>query len=249
MVSKTSLWRRASAGRFHAVCAVLAVGLSAATGAQPTTDNIAAGKATAKGPQLAIRGFVSEETLPGLFSFRRCEGNRLVPRAFMLNDLTPNRLVFSGIVEVRKVRREFDRPLYVELRGQLTDKTVNAQRFGRAVGHVESCADIQSATPAQATLYAEGDDPVAWRFVASNAGARLEIVGEKPIRFPAAAFASPQIQGATRTYDAWSRDDGGSVRIEVSEQICVHGGKEAAYGARMLVRFGSRSFEGCAARY
>lgn len=210
---------------------------------------VGASSVSAAGAEMKVlRGFVSEETLPGIFTFRRCEGSKLLPRPFLLSDLTFDQALFAGIVEVRKSRQDADRPLYVEFRGDGTDKAVSARKFDRAVGHVESCDGATRDVPADATLHAEGDDP-AWRFIARPAGARLEVVGEKPIRYPAAPFASPMVAGATRTYDAWSRDDGGSIRIEVIEQMCAHSGKETAYGARVLARVGSRTFEGCAARY
>jgi uncharacterized membrane protein len=66
---------------------------------------------------------------------------------------------------------------------------------------------------------------------------------------PAAPFGSPAADGKMRVYDAWSSQDGGTVRIELTEEMCSDGRSETAYGARVTLRYGSRSFEGCAARF
>ncbi len=196
-----------------------------------------------------LQGFVSEETLPGLLTFRRCQAGKLVARPFLVEDVTTNRSVLAGVMAVRQTQMDRDRPLYVEFRGALSDKLVMAQRFERAVGYVESCAAALQVTSADAVLFAEGMDPTSWRFVSNAAGARLLVSGAKPIRFAAKDLANPVVNGATKIYDAWSRLDGGSIRIEITEQACVDPGAETAFGARAVVRSGSRVFEGCAAKF
>ena len=37
--------------------------------------------------------------------------------------------------------------------------------------------------------------------------------------------------------------------LEITEQMCSDGHSETAYGATAFVRIGSRTFEGCAARF
>jgi uncharacterized membrane protein len=80
-------------------------------------------------------------------------------------------------------------------------------------------------------------------------GAQLERPGQKPVRFPAAAFAAPAKTPESRVVDAWSPQDGGSIRLELTEQMCSDGRSESAYGARVMLRYGSTTYEGCAARF
>ena len=69
------------------------------------------------------------------------------------------------------------------------------------------------------------------------------------MRFPAAPFLAPPKGAGTRVIDAWSSLDGGTVRVEITEQMCSDGRSETAYGATVMLRYGSRSYEGCAARF
>ena len=70
------------------------------------------------------------------------------------------------------------------------------------------------------------------------------------VRFPPAAFApSASGRNAPRVIDAWSAQDGGTIRVEIAEQMCSDGRSETAYGATTSVRYGSRTYEGCAARF
>ncbi len=196
-----------------------------------------------------LQGFVSEETLPGLLTFRRCQAGKLVPRPYLVEDTTANRSVLAGVMAVRETQMDRERPLYVEFHGHLSDKLVKAQRFERAIGFVENCAAALQVGTVDAVLFAEGMNPVSWRFVSNAAGARLLAMGAKPIRFAAKDFSAPVVDGATKIYDAWSRLDGGSIRVEITEQACVDPSAETAFGARAVVRSGSRVFEGCAARF
>jgi uncharacterized membrane protein len=140
------------------------------------------------------------------------------------------------------------RPLYLEFRGDVAGAVATARQFQRAIGHAESCAAAPKAVAAGTRLLASGEDP-PWRFVATPTGAQLQMPGQKPVRFPGASFASPSTNSKARTYDAWSPQDGGTVHVEVVEEMCSDGRSETAYGARVTLRYGSRSFEGCAARF
>jgi uncharacterized membrane protein len=104
------------------------------------------------------------------------------------------------------------------------------------------------STPNGLRLWATGQEPT-WQLVVTAREARLERPGESPVRFPAAPFAAAAKPAATRTIDAWSTLDGGTVRVEITEQMCTDGRSETAYGASVTLRYGSRAYEGCVARY
>ncbi len=142
---------------------------------------------------------------------------------------------------------ESGRPLYVEFRGDIAGPVVTARQFQRALGTVASCATAPSDIAAGARLWAFGAEP-AWRFVLTTGGGQFERPGQKPVRFPAAAFAAPA-QAQSRVVDAWSPQDGGTIRLELTEQMCSDGRSETAYGARVTLRYGSTTYEGCAARF
>ncbi len=194
-----------------------------------------------------FRGFASAGPL-GVILFQPCEGKTLSPRTFKVEDNTPDGALMAGIDDVRAIMLNSGRPLYVEFRGDAKGILVTARQFQRAVGTAESCIDAPRDIPASVRFWAQGGDP-GWRFVATAQGAQLERPGEKPARFPAAPFLAPSKGEGTRVVDAWSSLDGGTVRVEVTEEMCSDGRSETAYGARVMLRYGSRSYEGCAARF
>lgn len=197
----------------------------------------------------ALHGFVSEETLPGILSFRRCQGGKLVSLPYLLDDLTVNRSLLGGVMAVRDAQMNRDRPMYVEFRGVLGDKLVTVHRFERAIGYLESCAVALQASPVDATLFAEGMNPSAWRFVSNAAGTRLLLPGAKPLRFESKDFMTPRTEEGKKIYDAWSRLDGGTIHLEITEQACVDIASETAFGAQAVLRAGHQIYEGCAARF
>jgi uncharacterized membrane protein len=69
------------------------------------------------------------------------------------------------------------------------------------------------------------------------------------VRFPAAAFTALAKPSSPRVADAWSPQDGGSIRLELTEELCSDGRSESAFGARATLRYGSTTYEGCAARF
>jgi uncharacterized membrane protein len=192
-----------------------------------------------------LRGFASAGPF-GVMLFQPCEGKKVSVRALKVEDATPDGALTAGVDAVRKIMLDSGRPLYVEFRGDVAGLAVTARQFRRALGTVESCG-ANAVTPGT-RLLAGGDEP-PWRFVLSASGAQLERPGLKPVRFPAAAFAQPHKTGAGRVFDAWSPQDGGTIRLEIVEQMCSDGRSESAYGARATLRYGSQSFEGCAALY
>lgn len=200
-----------------------------------------------------LRGFVTEDLVRGVLLFQRCNAAAPSPVFSTLADKTPDQALTTAVSEIRQTMRDSsNRSVYVEFRadgGAAAPTSTTAVSLLRVVGHVESCRmPVAGEVPAAARIFAEGRDP-AWRFVQTPAGARFELRGAQPVRFPAAAFASPIVEGNKRTYDAWSSQDGGTIRLEITEQLCSDPGAEAAYGARVLVRVGSFSAVGCAARF
>ncbi len=193
-----------------------------------------------------LRGFVSNGP-EGLLLFQACNGAQLSQQTTKINDKTPDEALTTGTVAVREIMLDSGRPLYVEFRGDVAGPIATARQFQRAIGHVETC----TAAPREAAatrLLASGEDP-PWRFVATATAARLEWPGARPVRFPGAPFKASAVDGKARVYDAWSPQDGGTIRIEFVEEMCSDGRSETAYGARVTLRYGSRSFEGCAARF
>ncbi len=123
-----------------------------------------------------------------------------------------------------------------------------ARQFQRALGTVTSCESAPTDIAPGTRLWANGDEP-AWRFVLSASGGQFERHGHQPMHFPAAAFTAPAKTPAGRVFDAWSPQDGGSIRLELTEQMCSDGRSESAFGARVTLRIGSITYEGCAARF
>jgi uncharacterized membrane protein len=194
-----------------------------------------------------LRGFASLG-LNGLILFQPCEGSKLSARTLKVEDATPDTALTVGIDDVRRIMLESGRPLYVEFRGDVAGIVATARQFQRALGTVTSCESAPTDIAAATRLWAAGDDP-PWRFVLTSSGAQLERPGQKPVRFPAAAFAGPVKTPTGRVVDAWSPLDGGSIRLELTEQMCSDGRSESAYGARVTLRYGSTTYEGCAARF
>ena len=194
-----------------------------------------------------FRGFVTDGPA-GLLVFQSCQGASLGPRASKLSDKSPDTALTAGVAAVRQVMEDAGRPLYVEFAGDAAGPVVTVRRFRRAVGHVLSCASAPRDIPTGARLHASGADP-AWRFVATPEGGRLELTDGKVVRFPASAFNAPHAADRTQRFDAWSAQDGGTVRIEVTEEMCVDERAETANGARVALRYSSTSVEGCAARF
>jgi hypothetical protein len=195
------------------------------------------------------RGFVIEAMVPGVYFFQRCDGKSQSPKSVALLDKTPERALSAAVEELRQtMSNAASRALYVEIRTTPDKQGLAATRFLRSVGHVEACDSAPRNLPVDARIYAEGREP-GWTFVQTAAGARFQIQGQKPIRFPAAAFAAPGSDKSSRIFDAWSPQDGGSIRFELTEQLCVDPSAEIAAGARVTVRVGSFSVEGCALRF
>jgi uncharacterized membrane protein len=194
-----------------------------------------------------LRGFASLG-LNGLVLFQPCEGRKLSARTFKVEDATPDTALTAGIDDVRKIMLESGRPLYVEFRADVAGIVAKARQFQRALGTVTSCESAPTDIAAATRLWAAGEEP-PWRFVLTASGAQLERPGQKAVRFPAAAFAVPAKTPAGRVFDAWSPQDGGSIRLELIEQMCSDGRSESAYGARATLRLGSSTYDGCAARF
>lgn len=193
------------------------------------------------------RGFASPGPL-GVILFQACQGKEPARNVTKIEDGTPDSALSAGLDAVRAIMLEAGRPIYVEFRGAPTAKGIKATHFVRASGTLDSCAAALNSVPAGTRLWAGGQDPT-WQLVGASREARLERVGEKPVRFPAAPFAPPAKPTTMRTIDAWSAVDGGTVRVELSVEICSDGSSETAYGAKATLRYGSTTYEGCAAQF
>lgn len=190
-----------------------------------------------------LRGFVME-SLSGL-SFTRC-GSKA---AASVVDKSPDESLQRAVGAVRPVMSQQDRPIYVELRGTLAGNTLTVHRLHRLVGHVADCSSLPTDVPANARLAAVGTE-APWGFTATPTGATFTRLGQPPVRFAAGAFAKPSVvDGASRSFDAWSQQDGGTIRITFTEGLCKDLGGEAVYGAQVTARLGAQTFEGCASRF
>jgi uncharacterized membrane protein len=194
-----------------------------------------------------LRGFASLG-LNGLILFQPCDGRKLAPRTLKVEDATPESTLTAGIDDVRRIMLESGRPLYVEFRGDVAGLVATARQFQRALGTVATCDNAPADIAAGTRLWVSGEDP-SWRFVLTPGGAQLIRPGQKPVRFPAAAFAALGKPAKSQVVDAWSPQDGGSIRLELTEGLCSDGRSESAFGARATLRYGSATFEGCAARF
>jgi uncharacterized membrane protein len=194
-----------------------------------------------------LRGFASLG-LKGLILFQPCEGGKLSTRTLKVEDATPDAALTAGIDDVRRIMLESDRPLYVEFRGDVAGLVATARQFQRALGTVANCDSAPTDIAAGTRAWASGEDP-SWRFVLTPGGGQLVRPGLKPVRFPAAAFAELTKSSPARVVDAWSPQDGGSIRLELTEELCSDGRSESAFGARATLRYGSTTYEGCAARF
>jgi uncharacterized membrane protein len=194
-----------------------------------------------------FRGFVSDGPA-GLLVFQPCPGTAPGRQAFKVSDKSRDTALTAGVSAVRQVMEDASRPLYVEFVGEASaNNMLTVRRFQRAIGHVMACASSPRDIVPGTILQASGADP-GWRFVATTAGAQLDLGPGKTVRFPAAAF-KPAQSGGSQVFDAWSSRDGGTIRLEVTEGMCLEEHAETAYGARVALRYGSASVEGCAARF
>ena len=208
---------------------------------------LSAGRTAGAAASTDQRGFVSDGIAGGLL-FLRCDAAGPAPAYLMLQDKSPDGVLTAGIGEVRRVMRDADRPLYVEFRGDTAGTTITARQFQRAIGHVDSCATAPPVLPATLRLFAEGAQP-AWRLLSSPAGARLEVVGKKPVQFRPVSLTTSDTTKKARSFTTKSPSGGSPMRLELVEQACNDTSSETAYGARVVAQVGDQRFEGCAARF
>jgi hypothetical protein len=218
-----------------------------APGRQAWALSILVSLAVAPAAAADFRGFVTDGPA-GLLVFQPCRGGTLEKSMLKLSDRSPDTALAAGVSAVRQVMEDAERPLYVEFSGDAVANAVTVRRFHRAIGHVLACKAAPKDIPPGTRLHASGADP-AWRFVIDGGGGRLELTAGKPVRFPASALATPARTGRTQVFDAWSAQDGGTVHVEVTEEVCLHEPSETAAGARVTLRYTTTSVEGCAARF
>jgi uncharacterized membrane protein len=194
-----------------------------------------------------FRGFL-EEGPAGLLVYRACQGKDLSKQLIRVSDKSPDTAMRAGFTAVREVMHDKQRPMYAEFAGEMNGTLLTVRRFYRAIGHIESCSVLPKDISTSARLFTTGTNP-PWRFVVDREGGRLQLAGSsKPVRFPASAFATTSSTGK-HVFDAWSAADGGTIRVEVTEALCRDDSAETASGAQVVVRYGSTSVEGCAARF
>jgi uncharacterized membrane protein len=195
-----------------------------------------------------MRGFVSEG-IGDVLLFNSCQGKTLSKKSMRLVDKTTNEVLGAGLNEVRQMMLDSTQPIYAEFRGDAAGIVVTARQLHRVIGHIDSCPAAPTDVRAGTLLFATGEEPF-WRFVVTANGAQLSMEGVKqPVRFPIEAFKSPLTTDTVRIYDAWSTQDGGTIRVEIEERMCSDGRSETATGAKVTLRYGSQSFEGCATRF
>jgi uncharacterized membrane protein len=195
-----------------------------------------------------MRGFVSEG-IGDVLLFNACQGKTLSKKPMRLMDKTSNEVLGAGLNEVRQMMLDSTQPIYAEFRGDAAGIVVTARQLHRVIGHIGSCPAAPTDVRAGTLLFASGEEPF-WRFVLTVNGAQLSMEGVKqPVRFPIEAFKSPLTTDTVRIYDAWSPFDGGTIRVEIEERMCSDGRSETATGAKVTLRYGSQSFEGCATRF
>ena len=202
--------------------------------------------ATAVAAAADFRGFVSDGPA-GLLVFQPCQGASPGRQVWKVSDKSPGAALTAGASAVRQVMEDASRPLYVEVAGDASGNAITVRRLHRAIGHILACASAPKDISPTTVLQASGTDP-GWRFVATSAGAQLDLAPGKAVRFPAAPF-KPAKSGGAQVFDAWSSRDGGTVRVEVTEEMCLDERSETASGARVTLRYASTSLEGCAARF
>ena len=193
------------------------------------------------------RGFIVDGIAGGLL-FQRCNPSGPAQTYLMLKDKSPDSVLTAGIGEVRRVMRESERPLFVEFKGDVVGTTITAHQFHRAIGHVASCEAAPPVLPANVRLFAEGAQP-AWRLQSSTSGARLEVVGKKPVQFKPVSLTAADGAKKTRSFSTKSADGSAAMRVELVEQACNDTSSETAYGARLVAQVGEQRYEGCAARF
>ena len=198
-----------------------------------------------------LRGFVSEGAA-GVLQFQFCNGAVLGRELFPIEDKTPNSALRQGVGAVRQIMLRRYQPLYVEARGERGKTNATAYQFQRALGTVESCKALPRDIPSNVRLLATGQAPT-WRLVVTDATAVLELPDKVSMKLPATAFKAAGSDPTAkemlpRTYEVQSAD-GTAIRIEVNPQMCTDGRSETSYGARVVVRFEKRTFQGCAARF
>lgn len=217
-----------------------------ARAARVATVALVATGASAAAAAADFRGFVSDGPA-GLLVFQPCQGASLGRQMFRVSDKSPDTALTAGASAVRQVMEDASRPLYVEFAGEASGNALTVRRFHRAIGHVLACANAPRDIPPGTALHASGAE-AGWSFIATPAGAQLVLAPGKTVRFPAAAF-KPAKSGGTQVFDAWSARDGGTIRVEVTERLCLEERTETAAGARVTLRYSSTSVEGCAARF
>jgi uncharacterized membrane protein len=208
----------------------------------PALAVAAIGTATASDipPSAPMSGFARYEFNKWLF--RTCVGNgkkaALTPQGQPLIDATEGGLLFKAIQQRWQQAADPQRGIYLEFAGYIENGRVTATRLQRSLGWVASCVERPANIPADARLWAAGNEP-SWRFELDGKGASLRwLDGE--LKLPVRPLLAA---GGTVAY---ATDSGaGQVRVEFSPGLCSDTMAEAAFGYRVVVAAKGGFYTGC----
>lgn len=204
-----------------------------------------AGAATAAAQQLdrppsgTMAGFAKYEFNKWLF--RECPPagtSSGTVEALPFIDATPGGMLFQAIQE--RWRQSLDplRGVYVEISGYTETGRVTVTELQRALGWVESCAQRPTNVGPAVVLWAAGNEP-SWVFVLEGGSARLQLLGEPALRFPAAVARSE----TALAIDVGPPSD--RTRIEFGTRLCSDTMSEASFGRSVVVAHRGRLLQGC----
>ena len=208
----------------------------------PALAVAAVGTATAADipPSVPMSGFARYEFNKWLF--RPCVGSgkkaALAPQGQPIIDATDGGLLFKAIQQRWQQSADPQRGIYLEFAGYAENGRVTATRLQRSLGWVGTCAERPTNIPADARLWAAGNEP-SWRFVLDGKSANLRWV-DGELTLPARPLLEA---GGTVAYAADS--GGGPVRIEFSRGLCSDTMAEAAFGYRVVVAAKGAFYTGC----
>lgn len=191
-------------------------------------------------PSVPMSGFARYEFNKWLF--RPCVGSgkkaALTPQGQPIIDATQDGLLFKAIQQRWQQSADPQRGIYLEFAGYSENGRVTATRLQRSLGWVGTCTERPANIPADARLWAAGNEP-SWRFVLDGKGASLRGV-DAELMLPARPLRE---EGGTVTY---ATDSGaGPVRAEFSRGLCSDTMSEAAFGYRVVVAAKGHFYTGC----
>ena len=191
-------------------------------------------------PSLPMSGFVRYEFNKWLF--RPCVGDgrtsALQPQGLPIIDATEGGMLFKAIQQRWQPSADSQRGNYLEFAGYIENGRVTATRLQRALGWVGTCAERPTNIPANARLWAAGNEP-SWSFVAERQGAVLRLA-DQVLQLPPLA---PPEDGVNFAFAADT--SAGAVRVEFTRGLCSDTMSEAAFGYRVVAAARGGLYTGC----